>query len=301
MNQSVSRRAFLASLAAMAAAAHSAEPFRLRYLVASCLYGTMKLDTILPELAKQGAQHLDLWPKKHGDQREQAAEMGDDAFATLLERHKVKLACVTRYDLGPFALADELRWAKKFGAQTIVTGAKGPKGLTGPELKTAVRKYAEQMKPHCAMAAELGMRIAIENHGNGLMETVESVRWLVEFAPAAGMGIALAPYHLPQDESVLAQLIRDCGKHLSIFYAWQHGKGSMEAQPKADELLQLPGRGPLDFTPLLGALREIAFDGWTSIFMHPFPRGIPIVEGDAAAVTAEVNRAHAYLEAKLNG
>lgn len=301
MSRSFSRRSFLASLAAAALPAQAAEPFRLRYLVASCLYGTMKLGEILPELAKQGAEHLDLWPKKHGDQREQAADMGDEAFAALLARHKAKLTCVTRYDLGPFALAEELRWAKKFGAELIVTGAKGPKGLAGEALKSAVRKFAEEMRPHCAVAEELGMRIAIENHGNGLMESAESVRWLVEFAPSPALAIALAPYHLPQDESLLAQLIRDCGKHLAVFYAWQHGRGSMQAQPKADELLQMPGLGSLDFGPLLDALREIAFAGWTCIFMHPFPRGVPIVEGGAAAVTAEVNRARAYLEAKLNG
>ena len=69
-----------------------------------------------------------------------------------------------------------------------------------------------------------------------------------------------------------------------------------EPQSKADELLQLPGRGPLDFRPLLGALHEIDFKGWMSIFMHPFPRGIPIVDGGAAAVTAEINRAREYLE-----
>jgi hypothetical protein len=48
-------------------------------------------------------------------------------------------------------------------------------------------------------------------------------------------------------------------------------------------------------------LREIAFDGWTSIFMHPFPRGIPILNGNASAVSAEIARARAYLETKLNG
>jgi sugar phosphate isomerase/epimerase len=297
----ISRRAFIGGLAAAALPLHAAEPFRLRYLVASCLFGTMKLADILPQFRALGAEHLDLWPMKHGDQREQAAAMGDDAFRALLEKHSAKLTCVTRYDLGPFALADELRWAKNLGAQLIVTGAHGPSGLSGDALKSAVRDFAEKMKPHCALAEELGMRIAIENHGNGLMESIESVRWLVEFAPSPALAIALAPYHLPQDESLLAQLIRDCGKHLAVFYAWQHGKGCMEAQPKADELLQLPGRGALDFGPLLDALREIAFDGWTSIFMHSFPRGIPIVEGGAGAVTAELNRARHYLEAKLNG
>ncbi|MEZ6134460.1 MAG: hypothetical protein R3C53_06080 [Pirellulaceae bacterium] len=34
--------------------------------------------------------------------------------------------------------------------------------------------------------------------------------------------------------------------------------------------------------------------GWTEIFMHPFPRGIPILE-TAAEVTAEINLARKYL------
>ena len=281
----------------MAASALRADsPSKSRYLLSSAMYGTARLEEILPEVPKCGAEHLDLWPRIHGDQREQAAAMGDNAFAALLEKHKVKLGCITRYDLGPFNLAEEMRWAKRFGCKTIVTGAKGPKGLSGDPLREAVRRFVEEMKPHCALAEESGLCIAIENHGNGLMESPDSIRWLAEFASSPALGIAFAPYHLPQDEPLLAALIRECGAQLEVFYAWQHGKGSMQAQPKEDELLQLPGRGPLDFGPLMGALREIAFDGWTSIFMHPFPRGIPIVEGGAGAVTAEINRARTYLE-----
>jgi len=225
--------------------------------------------------------------------------MGHDAFAALLAQHGVKLGCLTRYDLGPFALADEMKVAQRFGCRVIMTGAKGPQGLAGPELRAAVEKFAEQMKPHCAEAEKHGVTIAIENHGNGLMESADAIRWLVEFAPSPALGIAFAPYHLPQEESLLAALLRECGKHLAVFIAWQHGKGCMAPQPKEDELLQMPGRGPLDFTPLLGALREIGFTGWTNIFMHPFPRGIPIVEGGAGAVTAEINRARAYLDGRL--
>lgn len=56
----------------------------------------------------------------------------------------------------------------------------------------------------------------------------------------------------------------------------------------------MPGRGSLDFAPLLAALREIEYSGFTEIFMHPVPRGIPILE-PTAAVTAEINRARDYL------
>jgi sugar phosphate isomerase/epimerase len=295
----MNRRTFLQLVGgAMAgSAANAVTPFELRYLLSSALYGAGKLQDILPEVAKTGATHIDLWPRRHGDQREQAAAMGDDAFGALLEKHNVKLGCVTRYDLGPFNLADEMRWAKRFGCKTIVTGAKGPKGLSGDVLREAIEKFVEEMKPHCALAEELGICIAIENHGDGLMESPDSILWLAEFAPSSALGIAFAPYHLPQDESRLAALIRECGRHLQVFYAWQHGKGAMQTQPKDDELLQMPGRGPLDFGPLIGALREIAFAGWTSIFMHPFPRGFPIVEGGTTAVTAEINRARAYLNA----
>ena len=79
-----------------------------------------------------------------------------------------------------------------------------------------------------------------------------------------------------------------------MFYAWQHGKGSGKL-PKQDELLQMPGRGPLDFGPIVSALAQTSYAGFVSIFMHPFPRGIPIL-GTTAEVSAEINRARRYIE-----
>ncbi|NRA58393.1 MAG: hypothetical protein HRU13_09810 [Phycisphaerales bacterium] len=60
----------------------------------------------------------------------------------------------------------------------------------------------------------------------------------------------------------------------------------------------MPGRGDLDFAPLLVALRNIDYRGWTEIFMHPVPRGIPILE-TTAKVTAEINQARRYLARRL--
>jgi hypothetical protein len=48
-------------------------------------------------------------------------------------------------------------------------------------------------------------------------------------------------------------------------------------------------------------MRELAaqrFAGPVEIFMHPVPRGVPILD-TVPAITAEVNRARAYLEAVL--
>lgn len=75
--------------------------------------------------------------------------------------------------------------------------------------------------------------------------------------------------------------------------------GCHEKLPKEQELLQMPGRGDLDFGPLLAALKRMKYSGWTEIFMHPVPRGIPILE-TASAVTAEINRSRDYLNKLLS-
>ncbi len=274
------------------------KPFALCYVLASSMYGTLKLEDILPEVRKTGAQHIDIWPRRHADQREQVEAMGHEKFAQLLRQHDVKLGMITRYDLGPFGLQDEMRVLRKFGGSLLISGSRGPKDLSGEEARRAVKQFVEQMKPHVAAAEELGVTIGIENHGRALLSTPDSIRCFAEFAKSPNLGVALAPYHLPQDEELLARLIEDLGPNLVHFYAWQHGKGCMEKLPKEQELEQMPGRGALDFKPLLAALKKIDYQGWTEIFMHPVPRGIPIMD-TLDQVTAEINRARRYLEGSL--
>ncbi len=271
-------------------------PFSLRYLLASCMYGTLPLTEIVPEVGKIGATHIDIWPQKHGDQREQVEAMGRAAFADLLNQHGVGLGASTRFDLGPFGLREEMHFARSLDAQLLVCGSKGPKGLEGDVLRAAVKEFVEQLRPHLAITEETGVRLAIENHSSALIESPDSIKWLAEFAPSPQLGIALAPYHLPNDAGLIAALVRALGnEHLFLFYGWQHGVGCTEKRPKAEELLQMPGRGDLDFVPIVAALKEIDYAHWTEIFMHPVPRGIPILS-TAAQVTAEINRARAYLE-----
>ncbi len=275
--------------------ADPAAPFELKYILGSSLYGYTDVAEILPEVSKVGASAIDLWPKVHGSQREQIDEMGEQAFSQLLKAHNVTLGCITQYKLGPFRLSDEMRLAQRLGCSTIVTGGAGPRGLKGSELKQAVIDFTEKMKPHLEVAEQTGVTIAIENHANNLIESPDALKYLAEHRSSRSLGIALAPYHLPPDEMLLSGLIRDLGDAITMFYAWEHGEGSMTAMPKEKELRQLPGRGTLDFGPLIAALRDIRYQGWTEIFMHPFPRGVPILE-PTAAVTREINRSREYLE-----
>lgn len=304
-NPCVSRRSFLGACAASGLTAWETpllpaadRDFQPRYMLASCMYGYSPLQEILPEVRRTGATAIDIWPKVHGNQREQLNEMGEEAFAALLRQHDITLGCLTQYRLGPFGLQQEIHVAGRLGCPVIVTGGRGPKGLRGSELKAAVVQFIEQMKPHLEVAAETGVTVAIENHGNNLIESPDSLKWLAELRPSEHLAIALAPYHLPQNEELLSDLIRALGNRIAVFYAWQHGMGCHLKLPKEQELLQMPGRGDLDFQPLLAALGDIRYRGWMEIFMHPVPRGVPILE-PTSAVTAEINRARDYLTRRL--
>ena len=273
----------------------SEKPFELNYILASCMYGTLPLAEIVPEVKKIGSERIDIWPRVHGNQREQVESMGNAVFADLLATHGVGLGVSTRFDLGPFGLAEEMAFAQEFGASLIVTGSEGPKDLTGEELRAAVADFAEALKPHITAAEKHGITISIENHSSALIESPDSMRWLIEFTNSPHLGIALAPYHLPDDAALVAQLIEDLGQGLALFYAWQHGMGCNEKLPKEQELMQMPGRGTLNFASILSILKKINYTGWTEIFMHPVPRGIPILD-TASDVTDEINRARHYLD-----
>lgn len=294
------RRQFLHSLTAGAcglalARAVAAPPsFQLRYMLASSMYGNLPLASILPEVKKAGASSIDLWPKPHGTQREEIDAMGHEKFAELLQQHGITLGGMTRFDLGVARIAEEIPVAKKLGASVLVIGGSGNWKLAGDELKAEIGKFVEKLKPAAELAAGQGITIAVENHGNNLINSPESLRWLAELS-GPGMGIAFAPYHLPQDAALQAALLRDLGPRVSLFYAWEYGMSCMKPMPKDEELQQLPGRGKFDFRPLLGALAEIRFTGPTEIFMHPTPRGFPILE-TAEKVTAEINHSRDHLE-----
>jgi sugar phosphate isomerase/epimerase len=300
----MNRRRFLQSIAAAAATPVGAaeKPWKLNYMLASSMYGSLPLAEILPEVKKTGATAIELWPKKHGTQREEIDVIGHEKFAAMLREHGLGFGGTTRYDLGPFKLTEEIAVVKKLGGSFIVTGGSGDwKNVTPEQLKANVKGFVEKMKPYAALAAENGISIGIENHVNNLIDTPDSLRWLAdEIRTMPGIGIALAPYHLPQDTKLLSELIRHIDQKMTLFYAWEHGKGCTKPMPKEEELQQMPGRGPLDWKPLLDALKAVNFTGPTEVFMHPTPRGIPILP-TAAETTAEIVRAKEYLDRLVGG
>lgn len=301
---SISRRRFLkySSLCSLTIPrlpnAMPKEKFALNYIISSCMYGTLPLNLILNEAKKLNIDHIDIWPRKHGNQREQIDQIGLDNFSELLNVNNVKLGSITRYDLGPFKLQNEMKVCSRLGGNLLICAGQGPKGLSGTKLKSAIKSFSEKMRPHVLAAEEKGIKIGIENHSGNLINSPDSLKWLLELLPSKNIGISLAPYHLEtigQTTEEIAQLINTIGDRIFMFYAWQYGMGCMKKLPKEQELLQMPGRGKLDFNPIIQSLKDMNYSGYTSIFMHPVPRGIPILP-TTKETTNEIVRAKKYLD-----
>ena len=228
--------------------------------------------------------------------------MGVERFAEMLAEHEVGLGGIACYKFGAFKLKEQMQLAKAVSGKNValVCLGKGPRNAKGDELKKAIASFVEQMKPHHDEAIKHDCIIAIENHSNNMINSPDSMKWFGEMAAElSGIGLAFAPHHLPQDAEMQGNLIETLGPSINFFYAQQHGKGAKKKLPKEDELLQMPGRGELDFGPLAHALQKIKFTGRTEIFMHPVPRGVPILD-TAEAITAEINRSRAYLDECLD-
>ncbi len=267
------------------------------YVLSSAMYGDMPVDTVLGEVKKSGAASIDIWRKVHATQREQIEEMGDEAFQALLIKHGVSLAISTCYPLGPFKQDDELRWVKKNGGRMTVsgTGSMGEKNPQGQEAKKQVTAFFEKLKPHYELAESLGVTMALENHANSMLSHPDSIRYFIDLNPSKHVGVAFAPHHLNDHIDLIPTIIRELGDaQMPFIYFQEHHPSTKETMPKEEELKQLPGRGTLDYTPILAAMKEIGFTGLAEIFMHPTPRGFPVLP-TAAEITGVINESRDYL------
>jgi hypothetical protein len=123
------------------------------------------------------------------------------------------------------------------GGGAAIQGSAGP--CPPAELASRIKAFFEGLKPLADLAGRHNSRLAIENHGQALLDSPDSFKAFVELNPFKRVGVALAPYHLQARGDPVEEAIRVAGPPLLCFYAW----------PKAEGLAQLPGHGSTDFRP----------------------------------------------------
>ncbi|MGE5297150.1 MAG: sugar phosphate isomerase/epimerase family protein [Solirubrobacterales bacterium] len=254
--------------AADAVGSPSASPWQMRLSTSSIHFSELPIEKACERIAALGFEAIDIWSAHEGCPHldDVASRLGSQGLKKLLEQHKLKLFAFSVYAGGYARYAQLLGEA---GGGVAIQGSAGP--CKSEELTARIRQFVDELKPLVDLAEKYNSFLAIENHGDALLNSLDSFKAFVEINTSPRLGIALAPYHIQAANASVEEAIRICGRQLFFFYAWQH-------QP---DLKQLPGVGPTDMTPWIRALAKVRYRGYVNPFMH----GRPGTEIMAASLT----------------
>lgn len=233
--------------------------WKMKMSASSVCYSALPIEQACERISALGFNGIDIWaPFGHCTHLEDVkTRLGADGLKALLKKHQLRISAFSFYG------HEFKEYAELLGK---VGGGVGVRGSTGPckpeELTTKMKAFIESIKPMVELAEENKSYIAIENHGNALLNTVDSFKAFTDINKSKHLGIALAPYHLQRIKASIPDVIKICDKQLFFFYAWQHTK----------EMGQLPGIGPVDCTPWIKALSDIKYRHFVNPFMHGEPK-----------------------------
>ncbi|MHC4741731.1 MAG: sugar phosphate isomerase/epimerase family protein [Planctomycetota bacterium] len=249
--------------------------WRMRLSTSSIHYMELAIEQACERIADLGFEAIDIWSAHEGCPHldDVQKRLGAEGLKKLLGKHKLKLFAFSVYKGGYPRYADLLG---KAGGGVAIRGSS--RAAKPEELTSKMKEFIESLKPQVELAEKNKSFLAIENHGNALLNTLDSLKAFVDINKSKHLGIALAPYHIQGLKASVPEAIRICGKQLLFFYAWQRAKGNE----------QLPGVGPTDMQPWVEALGEIRYRGYVNPFMHGHP--------EADVMSANLARSRDYLK-----
>jgi len=285
---SYTRRGFLKVMGAGAAAGVTApvlpalartaikKKWRMKLSTSSIHFMQLPIEQACRQIANLGFEAIDIWSAHEGCPHldDVAKRLGAEGLKKLLAKHKLKLFAFSVYRGGYERYAELLG---KAGGGVAVQGSAGP--CKPEELTGRMRQFIEGLKPLVELAEKNNSYLAIENHGNALLNSLDSLKAFVDINTSKRLGIALAPYHLQTIKASVPEAIRICGRQLLFFYAWQHYGDSK----------QLPGIGPTDNDAWIEALAKIRYRRYVNPFMHGHP--------EADVMEANLAKSRDYLKA----
>jgi sugar phosphate isomerase/epimerase len=266
----LNRRYFLKALGAGVAAEITApvlpawarkttkKKWRMKLSTSSIHFMQLPIEQACEQVAKLGFEAIDIWSAHEGCPHldDVAERLGAEGLKKLLSKNKLKLFAFSVYQGGYKHYAEFLG---KAGGGVAVQGSTGP--CRPEELTGRMKQFIESLKPLVELAEKHNSYLAIENHGNALLNSLDSLKAFVDINTSKRLGIALAPYHIQTLKASVPEAIRICDRQLLFFYAWQHYGDSK----------QLPGIGPTDMMPWIQALADIRYRGYVNPFMHGHP------------------------------
>jgi sugar phosphate isomerase/epimerase len=268
----VDRRAFLSGVARGAATAVVGDNllaghgsalgaegrWKMRLSGSSIAFSSLSIEQACERIAGLGFEAIDVWSAHAGCPHldDVLNRLGPEGLKSLLAKNKLKLYAFSVYRGGYPRYAELLG---KSGGGVAIRGSAGP--CEPAELTKGMKAFLEGLKPEIELAEKHDSYLAIENHGNALLHSLDSFKAFTDLNAHPRLGIALAPYHVQAAGESVEEAIAISGGQLLFFYAWQ----------KAPEAGQLPGYGPTDCTPWIAALAKAKYRWYVNPFMHHEP------------------------------
>jgi len=226
-----------------------------RFSTSSVHFKDLPLEQACQRIADLGFEAIDIWCAydncPHLD--DALDRLGPEGLREALRKARLKLYAFSTY-VGGYARYAEL--LGQAGGGVAIQGSAGP--CAPADLAGKMKTFLEGLRPLADLAEKHHSYLAIENHGNALLDSLDSFKAFVDLNTSPRVGLALAPYHLQAIGASVEEAIRISGSQLLFFYAWQKQDGSG----------QLPGHGPTDFKPWLQALDRIHYRWYVNPFMH---------------------------------
>lgn len=229
--------------------------WRMRLSTSSIHFLHQPVEDACARIARLGFEAVDIWSAHAGCPHldDVATRLGAEGLSQVLKDTGLKLFSFSTYRGGYARYAELLG---KAGGGVAVQGS--TRACSPAELVAKMGEFLESLKPLVALAEQYDSYLAVENHANALLDSLDSFKAFVDLNRSRRLGIALAPYHVQGRGQSVVEAIEICGEQLFFFYAWQRAAGTQ----------QLPGIGPVDFKPWLEALAKINYRGCVNPFMH---------------------------------
>lgn len=159
-------------------------------------------------------------------------------------------------------LKDHLDLGAVLGCPVIIGSMRGEIGK-GQTFEQVDRLMVDSMRELADHAEKTGTEIvieAIDRFETNYLHTAEDVLGLIGRVGSDRVKVHLDTFHMNLEETDWRTPILRCGRHLGHVHV-------------ADNSRNHPGRGLLDFRPIIGALMEIGYDRSLTIECYPVPDG----------------------------
>jgi len=261
--------------------------WNMKLATSSVMFDKLKIEEVCKLTWQLGLDALDIWgPFKYYETKcdhlaDIKKRLGGKGLRELMTKHKLEVAAFTVYQKSEFSQYWEM--IRDYGGGVIVRSDRA-KASKPEDMTKNMKAFFEGLKPEIELAEKSNSILAIENHGGGLLNPIDSFKAFVELNPnPKRVGIAFAPWHLQGYKKVtMVDFLKVAGPQIRFFYGWQRG-----TQKDRFGVEQLPGFGPVDFTPWLQALADAKYSQYLSIFEHG--------HGPADQVQANVSKSRDYL------